>query len=162
MLQIWSLYQIHRTHCPTISLSGFLSGGYVLQLIFNLRSLVRIQKAFANWITVLYLLTVQFSNAVHGLQPSQQSAMLFLKPRKEFYRITLILMCITTVHSYCLKFHSFLSHVQTLFALTPRCCLWMVFDSADLLQVLGVQMPHLGPCVLSSLPMEIFALIKVL
>lgn len=42
----------------TISLGGFLSGGYVLQLIFNLRSLVRMQKAFANWITVLYLLTV--------------------------------------------------------------------------------------------------------
>lgn len=38
----------------------------------------------------------------------------------------------------------------------------MVFDSADLLQVLGVQMPHLEPCVLFSLPMEICALIKVL
>lgn len=39
----------------------------------------------------------------------------------------------------------------------------IVFDSADLLQVLGeVQMPHLEPRVLSSLPVEIFALIKVL
>lgn len=42
----------------TISLDGFLSGGYVLQLIFNLRSLVRMQRACANWITVVSLLTV--------------------------------------------------------------------------------------------------------
>lgn len=42
----------------TLSLGGFLSAGYVLQLIFNLRSLVRMQKAFLNWITVVYLLTV--------------------------------------------------------------------------------------------------------
>lgn len=39
------------------SIGGFLSGGYALQLIFNLCSLVRMQKAFSNWIAVVVLLT---------------------------------------------------------------------------------------------------------
>lgn len=43
--------------CAT-SIGRFLSGGYVLQLIFKLCLLVRMQKAFSNWITVVYLLTV--------------------------------------------------------------------------------------------------------
>lgn len=76
----------------TISLDGFLWGGYVLQLIFNLRSLVGMHKAFTNWITVVYLLTVYLSNAVHGLHSNLLC--FFLNPGKEFYRIILLLMCI--------------------------------------------------------------------
>lgn len=138
--------------------AGFFPDGCFLQLIFNLCSLVRMQKACSNWITVVYLLTLlklcKWPAALTSICCAFSES-----PEKSFITLPSS-RCVST--SYCLKPESLPSRAATLPYIHPSCCPRMVFGSADVLRLLVVWVPLLEPHVFSSSPVEILALIKAL
>lgn len=90
--------------------AGFFPDGCFLQLIFSLCSLVRMQKACSNWITVVYLLTLlklckwpaALTSICYAFSESPEKSFIALPSSR----------CVST--SYCLKPESLPSRAATL------------------------------------------------